>query len=179
MKSIDRNRLVFIDEAGATVAMTRLRGRCPRGQRCRDAVPRNRGTVTTRIGSLRLDGMTSMMTIEGGTDTDVFPAYVDTVLGPTLRPGDIVGMDTLPAHRAKPVRDAIHRFGAYVKYTPPYSPEFTPIELAWSKLKEWLRAAKARCRARLDDAIAAAMKAITPADARGWFGECGYSDRCE
>ena len=97
MNSIDRNRLVFIDEAGSTVAMTRLRGRCPRGQRCRDAVPRNRGTVTTMIGSLRLDGMTSMMRIEGGTDTDVFPAYVDTVLGPTLRPGDIVVMDTLPA----------------------------------------------------------------------------------
>ena len=76
-----------------------------------------------------------MMTIEGGTDTDVFPAYVDTVLGPTLRPGDIVVMDTLPAHRSKPVRDAIHGFGAYVKSTPPYSPEFNPIELAWSKLK--------------------------------------------
>ena len=126
------------------------------------------------IGSLTLEGMTSMMTIEGGTDTDVFLAYVREILGPTLREGDIVVMDNLPAHRAESVRDAIHGFGAFVKFTPPYSPEFNPIELAWSKLKEWLRACKARCRESLDDAIKAAMKAITTSDALGWFEHCGY-----
>ena len=169
---MSRDRLVFIDEAGSTVSMTRTWGRTPRGERCRDAVPRDRGAVTTRIGSLRLDGMTSMRTIEDGTDTEVFLAYVDRVLGPTLRPGDIVVMDNLPAHRAQSVRDAIHRRGAFVEYTPPYSPEFNPIELAWSKLKQWLRAAKARCRDTLDNA----MKDITPSDRTGGFRHCVYAD---
>ena len=126
------------------------------------------------IGSLRLDGMTSMMTIEGGTDTDVFLAYVDNVLGPTLRPGDIVVLDNLAAHRHARVREAIHACGAYVKYLPPYSPDWNPIELAWSKLKQWLRAARARTRDQLDEMVAWAMKAITPNDARGWIRHCGY-----
>lgn len=165
---------MFIDEAGSTISMMRTRGPCPRGDRCRVAVPRNQGTDTNMIGSLRLDGMMSMMTVEGGTATDVFLAYVLEILGPTLREGDIVVLDNLPAHRAKCVRYAIHGFGAFVKFTPPYSPDFNPIELAWSKQKEWLRAAKARCRESLDDAIKAAMKAITASDAQGWFEHCGY-----
>jgi len=126
------------------------------------------------IGSLREDGITSMMTIEGGTTKEVFVAYVQQVLGPTLREGDVVVMDNLGAHKCREVLAAIHSFGARVKFLPPYSPDLNPIEMAWSKIKEWLRASRPRCIASLDDALRAAIAAVSPQDAAGWFRACGY-----
>ncbi len=177
MKDVDPERLVFIDESGSTISMSPLCGRSPRGERCIDHVPRNRGTVTTMIGALRVDRMNALITIEGGTSTDVFEAYVVNVLGPTLWPGDIVVMDNLPAHRHERVRDAIHRFGAFVKYLPPYSPELNPIELAWSTLKHWLRESRARTHAALDEAIDAAARNIRTSQAAAWVKHCGYKVR--
>ena len=174
MKDVEPANLVFIDESGSTVAMSRLRGRSRKGQRCMDSIPRNRGNVITMIGALRLSGLGAMMTIEGGTCGSVFLAYAESVLGPTLRHGDIVVLDNLGAHKTVAVREAITRTGARVKFLPPYSPDLNPIEMAWSKLKEWLRSTKARCRETLDQAIKEAMEAITSSDARGWFGASGY-----
>ena len=120
MSTVAADRLVFVDEAGSTIAMTPLCGRSPRGTRCVDHVPRNRGTVTTVVGAMRSTGMTALTTIEGGTSSEVFLAYVRHILGPTLRAGDIVVLDNLPAHRDARVRDAIRARGAAVSYLPPY-----------------------------------------------------------
>lgn len=139
-----------------------------------DSVPRNRGTVLTMIGALTLDGLTAMMTVEGGTSGDVFVAYVKHVLLPELRPGDIVVMDNLGAHKDVRVRPLIESAGAFVKYLPPYSPDLNPIEMAWSKVKQFLRTAKARSREALETALRWAMDITTASDAEGWFNECGY-----
>ena len=121
---------ICIDEAGSTIAMTREYGRAPRGQAVRDVRPRNRGTVITMIGALTTSGLTAMMTIRGGTDADVFEAYVEHILVPELRAGDIVMLDNLGAHRTKRVQQLVEEAGATLWFTPPYSPEFNPIELA-------------------------------------------------
>ncbi len=115
-----------------------------------------------------------MMTIEGGTSGDVFVAYVEQVLVPTLRPGQIVVLDNLGAHKDLRVRPLIEAAGAFVRYLPPYSPELNPIELAWSKLKTLLKVFKARTREELDRCISWAMGALSEADCRGWFKHCGY-----
>ncbi len=129
------------------------------------------------IGALRVDRMNALMTIEGGTSTDVFEGYVENVLGPTLRPGDIVVMDNLPAHRHERVRNAIHRFGAFVKDLPPYSPDLNPIELAWSTLKHWLRESRVWTHAALDEAIETAARNIRTSQAAAWVEHCGYKVR--
>ena len=166
---------MFIDETGSTISMSRQYAWAPCGTRAEDAIPRNRGTVTTVIGALTVDGLTAVMTIEGGTTGDVFVTYVEKVLLPQLLPGDIVVLDNLPAHKDGRVRPLIESVRAHLVYQPAYSPDFNPIELAWSKLKWWLRTAKARTHAALDEAIAAAMKtAITADDAFAWFAHCGY-----
>jgi transposase len=127
------------------------------------------------IGSVRLDGTTAGMTIEEATDTDIFRAYVQHVLIPTLRPGDVVILDNLSPHKNSETIRLIEQAGASVRFLPAYSPDLNPIEKMWSKVKEALRSAKARTQAALDDAIARAMASVTPADARGWFVSCGYS----
>ena len=127
------------------------------------------------IGSVRLDGTTACMTIEAATDTDIFRAYVQHVLIPTLRPGDVVILDNLSPHKNSETIRLIEQAGAIVRFLPAYSPDLNPIEKMWSKVKEALRSAKARTQAALDDAIARAMASVTPADARGWFVSCGYS----
>jgi transposase len=127
------------------------------------------------IGSVRLDGTTACMTIEEATDTDIFRAYVQHVLIPTLRPGDVVILDNLSPHKNSETIRLIEQAGAIVRFLPAYSPDLNPIEKMWSKVKEALRSAKARTQAALDDAIARAMASVTPADARGWFVSCGYS----
>ena len=172
---VDAARLFCIDEAGSTIAMTREYGRAPRGQVVKDVRPRNRGTVITMIGALTTSGLTAMMTIRGGTDADVFEAYVEHILVPELRAGDIVMLDNLGAHRTKRVRQLVEAAGATLWFTPPYSPEFNPIELAWSKLKAFLETARARTKAALDNAIAMAMELITSADAKAWFRHCGFN----
>ncbi len=128
------------------------------------------------ISSVRLDGSTAAMVIEGATTGDVFEAYVRKVLCPTLRPGDIVVMDNLSSHKRSTVVMLIEQVGASVLFLPPYSPDLNPIEMMWSKAKAFLRAAKARTQTALLDAIADALKTVTTNDAKGWFAECGYGN---
>jgi len=155
--------------------MTPLYARAPRGERAVGTVPRNRGTVTTLLASLSLAGMGAAMTLEGGTDTAVFDAYVEQGLAPTLRPGQIVVLDNVGAHQSERARQAIEARGCRLLFLPAYSPDLSPIELAFSKLKAALRRLAARTQATLEEAIGEALRMITPADARGWFAHCGYS----
>jgi len=171
---VDPHRLVFLDESGAKTNMTRLYGRAIGSGRVVDSAPAGHWCTTTMLSSLRLDGSTAAMVIEGATDGDVFDAYVRHVLVPALRPTDIVVLDNLPPHKSPDIVAAIEASGAEVWFLPPYSPDLNPIEKMWSKVKHLLRSAKARTEQALLDAIAAALKAILPADARGWFNSCGY-----
>lgn len=157
--------------------MTRLYGRAPRGHRVVGSIPQNWGHNVTMLAALSATGVDATMTIEGATDTDVFCAYVCDVLSPTLVTGDIVVMDNLSAHKAQRVRELIEARGARLVYLPPYSPDFNPIERCWSKIKTFLRAAKARTGDKLDEAIKLAFETITEADARAWFKHCGYALR--
>jgi transposase len=173
IQPLDLRRCKFIDESGVNLAMTRRFGRAPRGERVIGAVPQNYGANLTMIAALSLHGIEAVMTIEGATDAEVFHAYTEQVLGPTLRPGDIVVLDNLSAHKMAAIREVIEERGARLLYLPPYSPDLAPIEQAWSKLKTFLRAAKARTREALEMAIQQALTTITAADAHGWFAYCG------
>jgi transposase len=172
--TLDRHRFKFIDESGINIAMTRLYGRAPRGERALGSAPQNYGQNVTVLGALSCTGLEAMMTIEGATDSDVFRAYVREVLCPTLREGDIVVADNLSAHKAAGVQEAIAATGARLLYLPPYSPDLNPIERCWSKIKTFLRAAKARTREALDAAVTRALATVTEAEARAWFAHCGY-----
>ena len=154
--------------------MTREYGRAPRGERVHGWVPRNRGEVTTMIGALDVHGMRAMMTVEGGTDADVFEAFVEQVLVRRLRRDDIVVLDNVGAHKPERIRSLVESVGARLVFLPPYSPDLNPIELGWSKLKAALKDFGARTRDDLDVAIRRAMDLICPADARAWFSHCGY-----
>lgn len=154
--------------------MARLYGRAPCGQRLVDKVPHRRGKNVTMLGALSLEGLVAVMTVELATNGDVFKAYLGQVLVPALRPGQVVVMDNLPAHKVTGVRELIESAGGRLLYLPPYSPEYNPIEQCWSKLKALLRKAAARTSEALDAAITEAIGAVTSVDARGWFGHCGY-----
>jgi transposase len=166
---------VFIDEAGAKTNMTRLRGRSPQGQRVHDEAPSGHWSTTTMISSIRRDGSTACMTVDGATTGEVFRAYVEHILVPTLRRGDIVVLDNLSSHKDKPAIALIEQAGAEVRFLPPYSPDFNPIEKMWSKVKALLRSAKARTEETLLAAIGAALTEVTAQNAEGWFASCGYS----
>lgn len=166
---------MFLDESGAKTNLTRLRGRAPRGQRVYDTAPHGHWCSTTMISSIRRDGSTACMVVEGATDSEVFFEYVRQVLVPTLRAGDLVIMDNLPPHKTSPVHTLIVAAGANVRWLPPYSPDLNPIEKMWSKIKESLRSAKARTSDSLQSAIAHALQSITPDDAAHWFASCGYT----
>ena len=155
--------------------MTRLRGRAPRGQRLVMGCPHGRWTTTTMISSVRLDGTSACMTIAGATDTEVFRAYVRDILVPSLRPGDIVVLDNLRAHKSEATLALIAAAGAQTRFLPAYSPDLNPIEMMWSKVKTLLRAAGARSHSALLRAIAQALAAVTADDARNWVAHCGYS----
>ena len=165
---------MFIDETGATTKMARLRGRSKRGERCRAAVPHGHWKTTTFTAGLRLDGLTAPMVLDGPMNGTAFQAYVDQVLVPTLKPGDVVIMDNLPAHRVSGVREAIEAAGATRLFLPPYSPDFNPIEQAFAKLKAWLRKAAARTKDALWQAIAQVLDAFTPAECINYFRNSGY-----
>ena len=172
--ALDLRRVKFIDESGINIALTRLYGRAPRGARALGSAPQNYGQNVTILGALSCTGPEAVMTIEGATDADVFRAYVREVLCPTLREGDIIIADNLSAHKATGVQEAIAAQGARLLYLPPYSPDLNPIERCWSKIKTFLRAAKARTREALDAAITRALATVTASDARAWFAHCGY-----
>jgi len=167
--------LVFVDECGTHTSMTRLRARAPKGQRAYGRVPRNRGKNTTLIASMGADGMGPCMAVVGSTNKAVFEAYVEEILAPSLRPGQVVVLDNLGAHRGERVRELVEAGGCSLLFLPPYSPDFSPIEEAFSKLKALLRRAAARSREALLEAIGSALWAVTPEDAAGFFGHCGYS----
>ncbi len=154
--------------------MTRLRGRAKGGRRLVDSAPHGHWYTTTMISSIRLDGSTACMALDGATDKDVFREYVGRVLLSTLGPGDIVVLDNLSAHKDAEAIRLMESSGAEVWFLPPYSPDLNPIEKMWSKVKEFLRSAKARTQETLMDAIATALKTITAQDAEGWFASCGY-----
>ncbi|MCY1075713.1 IS630 family transposase [Archangium lansingense] len=171
---IDPSRLVFIDESCSHIAMTGEYARAPRGERVHDCVPRIRGCVLTMLGAMDCRGLRTLMTIEGATTAEVFDAFVEHFLVPELKPGDVVVLDNVGAHKPVYIRQRIEAAGAFVLFLPPYSPDLNPIELCWSKFKRLLQHAEARTRDEFDAAIAEAMKAITPDDAMGWFRHCGF-----
>jgi transposase len=169
--------LVFLDESGVTTEMTRRYGWAPRPDRVSEAVPAGHWRTLTVLAALTLEGMLASMTIESPTDGDVFLAFVEQVLGPRLQPGHIVILDNLGAHKVEGVRRLIESRGAQLLYLPPYSPDFNPIEQAWSKLKQLLRGVKARVLDQLEPAIAQTIAAITPQNAQASFRHCGYGVR--
>jgi transposase len=171
---LDPERLIFIDETGASTKMARLRGRAPRGERCRASVPHGHWKTTTFTAGLRLSGLTAPMLLDGAMHGAAFLAYVEQVLVPTLRPGDIVIMDNLPAHKVGGVRLAIETAGAALLYLPPYSPDFNPIEMAFSKLKALIRKAAPRTITGLWDTIAGTLDAFTPHECTNYFAAAGY-----
>lgn len=175
MTGLDRSRFKFVDESGVNLALTRLFGRAPRGERVCDSVPKNYGENVTMLGALSVSGVEALMTVSGATDGEVFLAFVREVLSPTLTPGDVVVWDNLGAHRSQAVRAAVEAKGARLMFLPPYSPDMNPIERCWSKIKTALRAAKARTREALEAAIKQALATVTESDARAWFNHCGYA----
>lgn len=176
MGAVDPDRFVFLDESHAKTTMTRRYGRAPRGERVVDHVPAGKYHSTTMLGALRHDGTVAAMVYEGGTDVAVMQAFAERDLRRILRPGDVVVMDNLSAHKDAGVIAAIESAGAIVCHLPPYSPDLNPIEAMWSKVKEVLRSLKARTAEALLDAIGVALRSVTTADAEGWFLHCGYGN---
>jgi transposase len=170
---IDVRNLVFIDETGVNLGMVRRYGRGVGGERVYDQRPKNKGTNVTLIGAMSDTGLIAAMTMPGALDTASFLVFVEQVLLPVLWVGAIVVMDNLSVHEAAAAKALIESVGAEVKFLPPYSPDLSPIELCWSKLKELLRAAGARTYEALDTAISAAVERITEENALNWFQHCG------
>jgi transposase len=167
-------RRVYVDETGATTAMTRLRGRAPPGERVVETVPRGKWQVTTLVGALRRDGPTAAaLAFVGPTDATAFESFVRRTLCPTLRRGDLVVMDRLGAHQGPAVRQMIEAAGARLLYLPSSSPDLNPIEEMWSKVKQHLRSAAPRTQDDLIAAMGEALRAVTGADARGYFRHIG------
>ena len=169
---------MFVDEAAVTTAMVRARGRAPKGQRAYATAPAGTWRRLTVLGALGAGGVAGAMSIERATDTAVFLAYLDQVLIPELarrKPGAVVIMDNLSAHKRPAVRARLEAAGLELLLLPRYSPDLNPIEAMWSKVKEALRAAAARTVAALEAALATALARISAADARGFFHGCGYA----
>jgi len=171
----DAKRLVFVDESGFHTSMARLYARAPRGKRAYGKVPRNRGKNTTLIASITLEGgMGASMTVEGATDALAFETYVEHFLAPSLCEGQVVVLDGLGAHRTEKVRELVQARGADLVFLPSYSPDFNPIEEAFSKIKALVRKEGSRIREALGEAIGRALAAVTPEDAASWFAHAGY-----
>ena len=168
---LDPNKLVFIDETGLSTKMARLRGRSQRGERCRAAVPHGHWKTTTFTGALRLTGMTAPMVLDGPMNGDAFRAYVEQVLAPTLSKGDIVIMDNLPAHKASGIRETK---GAELRFLPPYSPDFNPIERAFSKLKSIMRSKAERSIKALWNTVGDVIDLFKPDECANYFQAAGY-----
>ena len=169
------HKLHFIDEIGIHLGLTRLYGRAAPGERVVEATSGYSGPHYTGVAALTRRGVRAPWVLEGSMDGPAFEAYVQHVLGPTLRRGDIVVMDNLATHKHAVIRSLIETRGATVEFLPPYSPDLNPIEQCWAKVKAWLRQAKARTFDDLLDALADAVRAVSPADAAAWFAHCGYA----
>jgi len=174
-KGVDTDRLVFLDESGLKTNMTRRYGRARNGNRCFDTTPCGNWETRTILSSIRLDGTTESLVFEGAVDRKMFDAYIKEFLAPILRPGDIVIMDNLKAHKSQAARDVIHMHQAEMLFLPAYSPDFNPIEKMWSKVKQLLRGIKPRTDEELFVATGIALDAISAGDALGWFNSCGYT----
>ncbi|MGZ3639746.1 MAG: IS630 family transposase [Ktedonobacterales bacterium] len=172
---LDPEQFVFVDESGTNIALTRLYGWAPHDQRASGSVPRNHGKNTMVVAALTLDGLHVPWLIEGAMDTATFEWYITEELAPTLRPGQVVVLDNLSVHKAESIRHAIEARQCQLLFLPPYSPDFTPIEQAFSKLKAILRGLGARTKEALWEAMRVAVEAITRADAIAWFAHAGYA----
>jgi transposase len=173
--ALDASRFVFLDETGSSTAMARRYGRAPRGQRVDGPVPQGHWKTVTLTAAIRLGGVGGCLAFGGATDAVTFESYVEQVLVPTLRRGDIVVMDNLGAHKGEEVERLIRGAGAEVRYLPPYSPDLNPIEKMFSKLKTYLRKVAARSVDRLIEAMGDGLRSVTHEDIAGWFQSCGYS----
>jgi transposase len=171
---IDPKRLVFVDEMGTHTSLAPLYAYAPVGERAFFEIPRNRGKNTTLLASLRGEGMGPSMAVEGATTSRVFETYVERLLAPTLKPGQVVVMDNLGAHRPRRVRELIKARGCELIYLPPYSPDLNPIEEAFAKLKHILRKMGVRTKEALIEAMGRALGAVSAQDVRGFFAHCGY-----
>ncbi len=174
MSGVDANQLVIVDETGSNIGLTPLYAWAAKGERASGRVPRNSGKKTTLLASLSLQGMGAAMILEGATESIAFELSIEQVLAPSLQPGQIVVMDNLSSHTSSKVRQAIQARGCQLLFLPAYSPDLSPIEEAFSKLKAFLRRVGARTREDLFEAISQALELITPQDALGWFTHCGY-----
>lgn len=166
--------LVFVDEAGVNLAMSRRYARSLQGTRAYGDRPDGRGKNVTMIGGVSVQGFVAALTFQGGTDALAFQTYVSDVLVPNLWQGACVVMDNFSSHKVAGIREAIEAVGARLVYLPPYSPDLNPIENCWSKVKEYLRSIAARSYEALDQAITEAFNAVTPKDMMGWFTHCCY-----
>jgi len=171
---LDPESLIFIDESGLSTKMARLRGWAPKGRRCRAAVPHGHWKTITFVGGLTLAGVVAPMLIDQPMDGEIFLAWCEQMLAPALRPGDIVVMDNLPAHKVAGIRATIEARGAILLYLPPYSPDFNPIENAFAKLKALLRKAAERTIDGLWAAIGRLIDTFTPSECANYFTAAGY-----
>jgi transposase len=174
-EEIDARSLVFVDEMGTNTSLSPVYGWAKKGERAYCSVPRNRGPNTTLLSSMSISGIGPSLAVEGATNREVFETYVERVLAPRLRPGQVVVMDNLTAHKGDKVKELIEEQGCKLIYLPPYSPDFNPIEEAFSKIKGLVRKSEARSREVLVDAIGKGISMVTAEDARGFFAHCGYT----
>jgi transposase len=172
--AVEPEMLLFVDECGLHTSLAPIYGYAPKGERLRLLVPRSRGKNTTLLSSMTIEGMGPSLAVEGATTARVFETYVEKVLVPSLRTGQIVVMDNLGAHRPKRIRELIEQQGCELLYLPAYSPDYNPIEEAFAKIKNLLRKAAARSKEALVEAIGQALSAVTAADAWGFFKHAGY-----
>ena len=173
-EGLQPERLVFVDEMGTNTSLAPLYAWSRRGERALASVPRNWGANVTLLASMTSEGMGPCLAVEGPTTREVFEAYLERVLAPSLRPGQVVVMDNLSSHKAARVRELIEERGCELMYLPPYSPDLNPIEEAFAKLKALLRRAGARTREALIEAMGRVLEAVTASDARGFFEHRGY-----
>jgi transposase len=177
--AVESERLVFVDEMGAHTSLAHLYGYSRKGERVHLQVPRNRGTNTTLLASMTLGGMGETMAVEGSTNREVFEAYVEHVLAPTLEAGKVIVMDNLSSHKPARVKELIEERGCELIYLPAYSPDLNPIEEAFSKLKGMLRRAGARTKDALVEALGEAISAVSAQDAQGYFEHAGYRPQAQ
>jgi transposase len=176
VRDIQQENLIFIDETGINLSLARTYARSHEGMRAYSKRPYVRGQNISLIGAIALKGFIGAMTVEGGTNGDVFRVFIEQILLPELWPGAVVVMDNLSAHKVMGIQETIEAVGAKVVYLSPYSPDFNPIENCWSKLKQYLRSVAARSRDDLEIAINKGLELISLKDLRNWFAHCCYCD---